>query len=54
MNDHCLSDGIVALRAWTDDDGAWYADTARDPLIQHAGDQGQSVADVGILADGSG
>jgi RimJ/RimL family protein N-acetyltransferase len=34
MGDHELSDGVVRLCAWTDDDAAWYADTARDPLIQ--------------------
>ncbi|HEY2549080.1 MAG TPA: GNAT family protein [Streptosporangiaceae bacterium] len=34
MNDHELSDGVVVLRDWADDDAAWYADSVRDPLIQ--------------------
>jgi [ribosomal protein S5]-alanine N-acetyltransferase len=32
--DHVLDDSVVLLREWADDDSAWYADSARDPLIQ--------------------
>jgi [ribosomal protein S5]-alanine N-acetyltransferase len=34
MQDHGLDDGVVRLREWADDDAAWYAESARDPLIQ--------------------
>lgn len=29
-----LDDGVVRLREWADDDSGWYAESARDPLIQ--------------------
>ncbi|MEV4399861.1 GNAT family N-acetyltransferase [Nonomuraea sp. NPDC049607] len=34
MHDHELDDGVVRLRAWTDEDAGWYAESVRDPLIQ--------------------
>jgi [ribosomal protein S5]-alanine N-acetyltransferase len=34
MHDRELSDGVVRLREWADDDAAWYAGSVRDPLIQ--------------------
>jgi [ribosomal protein S5]-alanine N-acetyltransferase len=34
MGDRGLDDGVVRLREWADDDAAWYAESARDPLIQ--------------------
>jgi len=32
--DHGLDDSVVLLREWADGDSAWYAESARDPLIQ--------------------
>ncbi len=34
MQDHGLDDEVIRLRAWADDDAAWYAESVRDPLIQ--------------------
>jgi len=34
MQIQALDDGVVRLREWADDDSGWYAESARDPLIQ--------------------
>jgi RimJ/RimL family protein N-acetyltransferase len=34
MLNHGPADEVIRLRAWADDDAAWYAEASRDPVIQ--------------------
>ena len=48
--DHGLDDSVVLLREWADDDSAWYAESARDPLIQRFTTESPTLDATEVLA----
>lgn len=50
MRDHGLDDRVVRLDEWADEDAGWYADSARDPLIQRFTTDSPTLDTAQVLA----
>ena len=50
MYEDALDDGVVRLRAWADDDAAWYAGCVQDELIQRFTTESPTLTAAEVLA----